>query len=52
MLIISHYTGYINDEWSVKHNWNYELVSKPMIIIVLINYCVHFFTEDNGEDDI
>ena len=57
----------MNDEWSVKHVWNYEqlmenkneiqmsllyhllrdrsqeLVSKPVINVVLINYCVNYF---------
>ena len=87
IIILSYYIEYINDEWSVKHVWNYEqlmknkndiqksiihhivddrlqegtlvtdlidsiksssstpqqLVSKPVINIVLINYCVHCF---------
>ena len=96
IIIISHYIEYINDEWLVKHVWNYEqlmenkndiqkslihhivddrlqkgtlvtdlidsikssstiphqLVSKPVINIVLINYCVLGDTKNNGTDDI
>ena len=93
IIIISHYIEYINDEWLVKHVWNYEqlmenkneiqkslihhivddrlqegtlvtdlidsikssssitrqLVSKPVINIVLINYCVYCFRRHNRE---